>query len=383
MKVLHILAINGIGGAENLLIDILPLLNRKDIEVQCIIFFSQKAEQAAKDIGGKVEEGGIDVKYREYSNVIGRGIFDYITGYVNANGPDLIHVHLKHAEFWLAFLKWTGRIKTPIVMTSHGYRDRYLNRHGLTWDWKHVFTGYYWLNRFIFSQFNIILISHALENFYRKCGFLGGVNYTIVYHGTPRTETISRNGKPFNYEIVLPGRMIRCKGHQYLIDAVEILKKDYPGVSAHFYGIGPEMNRLQSQVRSKGLKDSIHFHGFVNDVVKRISSHDIAVIPSTGEAFGLVFFDAFKASLPVVAFDLQPCNEIIEDEHNGLLAEPLNTVSLVGEIKRLFEDQELRTKLAGNAVEVMRSKFTIEKMAEEYRDFYVSVLEKAKRKNLN
>jgi glycosyltransferase involved in cell wall biosynthesis len=381
MKVLHIIAINGIGGAENLLVDILPLLEKTGIAVNCMILFRTRSEADAHSIGGQLRAANIEVCYKEYTQVVDSYIVHFILDYIREIKPDIIHTHLKQAELWMAYLTLTGKVSIPLVTTCHGYRDDYLNKHGLIWNWKIFFTGYYWVNRFIYRLFNLIMISHALEKFFRRSGFLKRNRYTIVHHGTEFTEVPRDLQKPFRYEIALPGRMIKHKGHEYLIQAVSLLKKDFPELSAHFYGIGPEMDELVKMTEEMDLVKQIKFHGFVRDVVNRIAEHDIAVIPSTGEAFGLVFFDSFKANLPVVAFDLPPSNEIIQDGYNGLLAKPLDPQSLANKISSLFLDRNLREDLILNAKKTMHTRFSLQVMANRYRDFYSSILAKRVRQN--
>jgi len=49
---------------------------------------------------------------------------------------------------------------------------------------------------------------------------------------------------------------------------------------------------------------------------------DVLVHPSFVEAFGLVFIEAMACGKPVLAFDIPPMNEIINNGISGLLIKP-------------------------------------------------------------
>lgn len=376
LNILHVIAINGIGGAENLLIELLPALKNQNNKVYCIIFHRNSSGPEAHFIGDNLKNLDIKVQYRRYSKIFDKNIFSFLLNFIKANELDIIHSHLKHADIWFAILKWQKKVFIPVISTLHGYRDSYHNKYGLFWKKKETFTFYYWITKFICIQLDgFIMISQGIKSLYQKAGLIKKKNVSIIYHGTTLDKVDVFKTKPsFNYEIALPGRLVKFKGHKYLIEAAKSLRQKFPAISVHFYGSGPELNNLKQLVARNDQEQYIFFHGFVNDIINRISQHDIAVIPSIGEPFGLVFFDAFKADLPVVAFNLAAGNEIIEDGYNGLLAEPFNVDSLSNLISKLFIDQHLRMKLKEHAKEKLQLVFSIERMAKGYIFFYQTVI---------
>lgn len=375
--VLHVIAINGIGGAENLLLQILPAL-QNDIDITCLIFYRNLFVEEAHSIGINLFKSGIQVHYKKYKNVSSKNNLRFFVDFIKLEKPDLIHSHLKHADLWLSILKWQKVITIPVITTLHGYRDSYHNKYGLAWKGKAKRSLYYWITKFICTQLDgFILISHGLQKLYESAGLLRSKNICVIHHGTIINDLdFVKKENFFNYQIALPGRLVKFKGHKYLIEAISKLKPDFPDISAHFYGIGPEMEQLKKMVASKKLQQTIYFHGFVKDVFRKMQQHDIAVIPSIGEPFGLVFFDAFRANLPVIAFDLPASNEVIQDGYNGLLASPLDSDSLVQKINLLFKDRELRERLSQNAKKKLYEQYTIERMANDYLQFYQSFTKK-------
>jgi len=375
-KVLHVITISGIAGAEKLLVDLLPEQYNLNFEVHCLLFHKKLGKMYAQQLGDKLNEHKIKVYYKEYSRIIDKKVFSFLKDLIYQIKPDLIHSHLKQADVWLSILKWRKKISVPVVATLHSYSDEYHNRYGLTWNKKAKYTFYYWLTKFICNELDaFISISKGIANLFLEAGLLKDDKITVVYHGTKIEEGSREEGlKPFNWKLVLVGRLVHFKGHHYAIEAVSFLQEKYPHISLDFFGAGPEEHNLKQKIKKLGLQGQIHFNGFKADIVQHLKEYDIALIPSIGEPFGLVFFDAFKACLPVVAFNLAASNEIIKHGINGLLAKPYDSKHLGEQIDILFKDQELRSSIARNAKKILKEDFNIQKIAAFYLAEYKKII---------
>lgn len=383
MKVLHVININSFGGAEKLIPVFLPAQKNAGIEVECLIFHHHSMPDAAKQIATDLERNNITVHLMGYQKIYEKPIRNHILSITQDGNFNLVHSHLKYADLWMSLLKRKKHFKLPVVTTLHGYRDSYQNKFGLDFKRQILFTTYYWLTRFVLRRMNgIIFISNCLKEFYRKSGLLGKKKNAVIHHGysakgnqletiIPRSEQITAP------KIVLPGRLIKMKGHHYAIRVMSILKEEYPGSTLHIFGQGPAEAEIRAAVKAAGLENSILFYGYVNNVQERLKEMDIVLIPSQGESFGMVFLEAFAAGVPVVAFDLPAGNEIITDGENGLLALPGNASSLAEKTKHLCKDVDLYNRIRKNALADIEGKFSLARMAKEYRQFYSTILESA------
>ncbi len=91
-----------------------------------------------------------------------------------------------------------------------------------------------------------------------------------------------------------------------MIDAVAILKEDHPGIQCLIIGGGPERSDLENKVKEQGLSGSVTFTGFFNDsreVIARMKSSRVFVLPSTREGFGIAALEALATGLPIVTVD--------------------------------------------------------------------------------
>lgn len=99
---------------------------------------------------------------------------------------------------------------------------------------------------------------------------------------------------------------------------------------------------------------------------------DVLICPSQGaEAFGLVNLEAQASGLPVVGSGAWGIPEAVEDGKSGLLVRNFrNPVDFARTLDQVLCDSALRTAMALRARARMLERFTWERAASEYLDFY-------------
>ncbi len=122
----------------------------------------------------------------------------------------------------------------------------------------------------------------------------------------------------------------------------------------HLYvaGDGAWRRDLESLVRSLSLDDHVHLLGAVSDEDREglYASSDVFVLPSTQEGFGIVYLEAWRHRLPVIAGAGGAAPEVVRDGEEGLVVEPTPD-AIADAVVRLLEDPALRRRLgeAGHA----------------------------------
>ena len=76
---------------------------------------------------------------------------------------------------------------------------------------------------------------------------------------------------------------------------------------------------------------------------------DVFVLPSVREPYGTVYGEAMAAGLPVVGWRAGNLPHLASHEREGLLVEPGDVRALTSALRRLTEDEELRTRLGAAA----------------------------------
>lgn len=82
------------------------------------------------------------------------------------------------------------------------------------------------------------------------------------------------------------------------------------------------------------------------DVMRQYRVHDLLVLPSTYEGFGMVVVEAMSQRLPVVSTPVGCAPSLIRHGETGLLAMPRSPQDLAAAMRRLLADPALRRRIA-------------------------------------
>jgi glycosyltransferase involved in cell wall biosynthesis len=140
-------------------------------------------------------------------------------------------------------------------------------------------------------------------------------------------------------------------------------------------GDGPERSRLEAQSARLGLAGRVRFLGRLDHptAVARLAEHDLFVLPSWQEGFGVVYLEALALGVPVIGCRGQGAAEIVRDDIDGLLVEPRSVDSLASAIRRVLDEPALIARWRPNGVD-RASAFTWERNAAAYLELYTKAL---------
>lgn len=162
-------------------------------------------------------------------------------------------------------------------------------------------------------------------------------------------------------------RLTQEKGQEFLIKAMPIVLKEVPNAYLFVIGDGPDKGNYDQLVTKLHLENSVKITGFVNDIDQYFECMDIFVFPTIWklEGFGLVLPEAMSYRLPVVATNVGPVPEIVDDEKTGILVNPHDERELAQAIITLAKDPEKRKIFGEYGYAKMKQKYIIEKSASQ------------------
>lgn len=282
---------------------------------------------------------------------------------------DLIHAHTRVTQvmaFWLGIM--TG---IPVVTTCHGFYKRRLGRR-INPAWGKVAIA-----------ISEPVAAHLKNDFHRKaesiCLVHNGIN--IIHLAEEYSRLSAAEAKkifgfnPENKIIGMVARLIKDKGHDYLIRAFEVLIKDFPGIRLLIVGDGRERKPLEKLVHNLGLKDQVVFTGNIMNVAPALAAMDIFAFPATWrEGFGLSIIEAMACGKPVIVTNIWALNSLIRDHSTGLLIEPKSETDLIRALSSLLSDNRLCESLGSEGKKMVESFFSIEHMAKGIAAVYQSAL---------
>ena len=403
MKILHINAVYDQGGAA-LLMRILAkdIKQNQDIEQ---FFIVKESSEAKADNVFQTKNLPAFFGYRKFFRIISEQGFLYrflpleahfILNKVHEISPDIIHLHNIHGGYFQTNLLPKLSTIAPIVWTFHDmfpitghcahsfecekwktgcgnckrldiYPSIKKDRTNDLWNYK---------NR-IFNSADFTIVTPSL--WLKKCveqSFLKNKDIRLIYNGidlenftkTNKYEARKELGLPPNKKIVLfsaaDGVKNPFKGGEFVFEAFEKLKNRSDIL---FLNIGGS-----SEQQSENWLD----FGYVKEaktMAMLYSTADIYLFPTLAETFGMTIVEAMSCGLPVVTFETGGVPEIVENNKTGFVVEYKNGEMLTSALKKLLNDNDLRQKMAENAVQASK-KFSSERMAQEYLKLYDELL---------
>ena len=186
--------------------------------------------------------------------------------------------------------------------------------------------------------------------------------------------------------ILTTGRNHRKKGYDLIPGIADKLRER--GLSFQWYVVGTGADRIDDEVRSRGLTDYVTTHEEIGvargpgrewrfpdrELVEMYQAADIYAFPSLMETFGMVQLEAMAAGATLVSTDAPGCRDVVIHEQNGLQAHAGDVDSFVHQLARLLEDEELREDLAAKA-KVWVQDYSWANVASQYEDLFAALIE--------
>jgi glycosyltransferase involved in cell wall biosynthesis len=297
-----------------------------------------------------------------------------IVSLVREEKYDVIHAHTRVTQVLAFFVsKMSG---VPYVSTAHGF---YTPRFG-----RRLFPA--WGSRVIAIS---SLVGEELENAHRvPPGRIRVVHNAVDIDAflrrlgqQDRDWMKMRYGVPKGSLVVgALSRLVRDKGHEYLVDAVKRLVPEFPSVYLLIVGDGREKQNLERLIQRQ-LPGRAKLIPGVQDTTAVLAMMDVFAHPATWrEGFGLSIAEAMIAKLPVVATDIPAINTLLKDGQNGRVVAPKSGEALAEALGSLLRDRKLAARLAGEGFKTATALCRPERMADEVEKVYAEAIEERRGK---
>lgn len=184
---------------------------------------------------------------------------------------------------------------------------------------------------------------------------------------------------PGDFVFVFIGRLVRDKGIHELVSAFGLVNKRFPQTKLLLVGNEePELDPLKPEtIATIRNHQNIMSTGYQTDVRPFLAVSHVLAFPSYREGFPNVPMQAGAMGLPCIVTDINGCNEIIRDGHNGLIIPPKNAEALEAAMIRMLDDRALTKQLASQARESIVSRFEQQRVWELMKAEYDKQLAKA------
>ena len=177
---------------------------------------------------------------------------------------------------------------------------------------------------------------------------------------------------------VFVGRLVADKGINELVKAFNRVSQKHSNARLLLVGnresdLDPLNEETEQLLQNhKGIVQT----GYQSDVRPFLSIADVLTFPSYREGFPNVVMQAGAMGLPSIVTNINGCNEIIQDNVNGIIIPPKDAPALEDAMLELLENEEKRKRLAKNARPLIVERYEQQKVWELIKQEYDEQLKK-------
>ena len=195
-----------------------------------------------------------------------------------------------------------------------------------------------------------------------------GVSPSLI----PSSEVV-RSSDRSSVRLLFVGRLVYYKGLDVLLRAVARITD--PPLRLTIVGVGPLRAEIDDLVVRLGIGDRVEMAGRVDDATLRelYLQHNVFVLPSgsRAESFGMAMCEAMASGLLAVSTSVGTGTDWVNlDGVTGLVVPPGDVDALVGALRTLTGDSDLRARLGRGAQQRARREFSFERHVDGLFDVY-------------
>ena len=354
MKLLHVITSLYTGGAETLVVNMVPRFQALGHEVGVVVFnggHTPLMERLEKECPNcKLYKLGDSFYNPWYIIKLVKIMRDY----------DIVHTHNSSPQLYAAIANLFCRKK--LVTTEHNTNNRKRGNCLLSK-----------IDRWMYSRYDrVICISNQAETNLRKYLKKGELKTQIetIYNGVDIDVF-----HPYNYQFS------RSRHYQVLgvasvwekrkgLDAFRQLRKMLPeNYDIKLVGLTDrQVRRLPDGISAISRTDSIQ------ELVELYANADVFVNPSQAESFGMTTAEALACGTPAIVYNTTACPELVDAHTGGVV--PLDDVQALTDAVRTWCEKSRKGDTRRQCRERAVRLFSRQDRYQEYFDLYDSLLNK-------
>ena len=357
-KTLHVITSLRTGGAERLMVDLLPRLQERGLQVELAVL-----DGTATDFYSALEAQGIPI------HALGMGVRAM-------HSPccipalrrlmrqfDIVHTHNTPSQYFVAIASMGMKLAPKLVTTEHNTTN---TRRNIPW--------LRCVDSWMYSRYaEIIGVSQSttqglldyLPQLPHCLTINNGIVVTKFQEAFPANDIIEQYSQ---YKRLVVAAAFRAqKDHETIIRALHLLPDDYHLLLA---GDGNRRKIVEEFGAQEQLSQRVHFLGNRNDVANVLKAADVIVMSSRYEGLSLSSLEGLASGRPVVASDVPGLREIVGNA--GILFPQGDAQALAKTILALEEDSKLRQQTIEKGLQRAHH-YDIFTMTEAYWQVYQSL----------
>ncbi|PWT70504.1 MAG: glycosyltransferase family 1 protein [Chloroflexi bacterium] len=195
-----------------------------------------------------------------------------------------------------------------------------------------------------------------------------------IYYASPKEESRKTLAIPDHVKLVVyHGRIeLSFKGLDVLLEAWKQLQQSYlkPDLRLLVIGTGSDAEEFKRLLAENHVPGVHWVNEWVHDrdLIRRyLTSADVYVFPSRGDACPNAVIEAMACGLPIVASDVNGIADLLD--RGGILVPPGNAHALTEALRHVLDNPALTHELGRRAQGFVRSRFSTRAVGEQLRTF--------------
>lgn len=363
MKILQIITSIGVGGAEKLLVDSIPLYKNENIEIDLLLLNGNKTpfydDLVTKGVNVYSLTTGSIKKIYNPLNVF--RIIPLLKKY------DIIHVHLFPTLYWVALAKIFSFSKVKLVYTEHN-----------TTNSRRKNSLFKFIDKYLYNSYDkIVSITDEVQNnLLEHLEVLLSEKYTVITNGI-KVSSFSSSSPYDRGKIGLHAEdFILCqvssfreqKDQKTAIKSLQFLPKE---VKLVLVGDGATKKSCEELAQKLNLIDRVLFLGIQNNIPALLAMAHVTLLSTHYEGLSLSAIECMASGKPFIASAAPGLEKMVKG--SGLLFPIGDYTKLADHVLKLKSNtilyEEISRNCANEAV-----KYDINKMVERYIYIYKSLV---------
>ena len=365
MRILQVITSLEMGGAETLVVNLIPRLQALGNTVDLCVFDGKETP-----LTQRLKKESPQTKIF----ALGHGVYNplYIIKLAKImKNYDIVHTHNSSPQLFVAIASLFSQAN--LVSTEHNTSNRKRN-----WKW------YRPIESWMYGRYDhVICISKIAEEKLRE--YMGGewlvkssnrykaittinngIDVNAISKATPCKELLDL--KENRKSILMVAGFRKQKNQDTIIRALTLLDKEKYEV--WFAGIGERMEEVKQLAFSLGVSDRVRFLGLRTDIPNVLRAADVIVMSSHWEGLSLSNVEGMSAHKPFIASDVNGLKEVTKGY--GLLFPHEDAKALAEEIKHLVSDEAYYNEIAERCYN-RALEFDISNTVSGYADVYKNI----------
>jgi glycosyltransferase involved in cell wall biosynthesis len=359
MRILHIVTSLQTGGAETLIVNLMPRFRDLGHKVGLVVFNGQHTALMER----LEKECPECIIYKLGTSYYNPWYIVKLIGIMKRY--DVVHTHNSSPQLFAAIANIFTQKK--LITTEHSTNNRKREKGGILRI----------IDKWMYKRYNkVICISEIAEQKLRLylnksnrkndniCTINNGVDVEAFHNAKPIEEL-----KSDKFTAVMVAGFREAKDQDTLVKAIAKLPKDK--FELWLVGIGERLNEVKDLANNLSIQDDIKFLGLRTDVANILKTADVVIMSSHWEGLSLSNIEGMSVGKPFIASNVNGLREVTEGY--GILFPHEDDKELARIILELSDNRQFYEETA-NCCYKRAKEFDIQKTVNEYIKVYKTTL---------